>query len=168
MARVLYVSQYFVSGDQPGGVRHWQHTRALARAGHDVTVVTSYVQHKERTIPEEYRGKRIVRSHEDGLEVIRTYATPGYGRDMKSRMSNYATFAAWSVLAELRIPRPDVVVAVGNHRAHSSTKMKTLDPEWNETFVFSAADLAVGCAVMHVAGSRAACRWQGLLHCRAC
>ena len=111
MARVLYVSQYFVSGDQPGGVRHWQHTRALARAGHDVTVVTSYVQHKERTIPEEYRGKRIVRSHEDGLEVIRTYATPGYGRDMKSRMSNYATFAMWSVLAELRIPRPDVVVA---------------------------------------------------------
>ena len=111
MARVLYVSQYFVSGDQPGGVRHWQHTRALARAGHDVTVVTSYVQHKERTIPEEYRGKRIVRSHEDGMEVIRTYATPGYGRDMKSRMSNYGTFALWSVLAELRIPRPDVVVA---------------------------------------------------------
>jgi len=111
VARVLYVSQYFVSGDQPGGVRHWQHTRALARAGHEVTVVTSYVQHKERTIPEEYRGKRIVRSHEDGMEVIRTYATPGYGRDMKSRMSNYATFAMWSVLAELRIPRPDVVVA---------------------------------------------------------
>lgn len=111
MARVLYVSQYFVSGDQPGGVRHWQHTRALARAGHDVTVVTSYVQHKERTIPEEYRGKRIVRSHEDDMEVIRTYATPGYGRDMKSRMSNYATFAMWSLLAELRIPRPDVVVA---------------------------------------------------------
>ena len=57
MARVLYVSQYFVSGDQPGGVRHWQHCRALARAGHDVTVVTSYVQHKERTIPDEYRGR---------------------------------------------------------------------------------------------------------------
>lgn len=111
MARVLYVSQYFVSADQPGGVRHWQHTRALARAGHDVTVVTSYVQHKERTIPEEYRGRRIVKSREDGINVIRCYSTPGYGRDMRSRMSNYATFALWSVLAELRIPRPDVVVA---------------------------------------------------------
>ena len=55
MSRVLYVSQYFVSADQPGGVRHWQHTRALARAGHDVTVVSSYVQHKERDIPERYR-----------------------------------------------------------------------------------------------------------------
>jgi glycosyltransferase involved in cell wall biosynthesis len=111
MARVLYVSQYFVSGDQPGGVRHWQHCRALARAGHEVTVVTSYVQHKERTIPEEYRGRRIVRSTEDGLDVVRTYSTPGYGRDLKSRLSNYGTFALWSLLAELRLPRPDVVVA---------------------------------------------------------
>lgn len=111
MARVLYVSQYFVSGDQPGGVRHWQHCRALARAGHDVTVVTSYVQHKERTIPEEYRGRRIVRAQEDGLDVVRTYSTPGYGRDLKSRLSNYGTFALWSLLAELRLPRPDVVVA---------------------------------------------------------
>lgn len=111
MARVLYVSQYFVSSDQPGGVRHWQHARALARAGHEVTVVTSYVQHKERTIPEEYRGRRIVRSVEDGLDVVRTYSTPGYGRDLKSRLSNYGTFALWSLVAELRLPRPDVVVA---------------------------------------------------------
>lgn len=111
MARILYVSQYFVSGDEPGGVRHWQHCRALARAGHDVTVVTSYVQHKGRTIPEEYRGKRIVHTEEDGLHVVRTYATPGYGGDRRSRMSNYATFTLWSALAELRLPRPDVVVA---------------------------------------------------------
>ena len=111
MAHVLYVSQYFVSGDQPGGVRHWQHCRALARAGHQVTVVTSYVQHKERTIPEEFRGKRIVRTHEDGLDVVRTYSTPGYGRDLRSRLSNYGTFALWSLIAELRLPRPDVVVA---------------------------------------------------------
>jgi len=111
MARVLYVSQYFVSGDQPGGVRHWQHCRALARAGHDVTVVTSYVQHKERTIPDEYRGRRIVRSSEDGLDIVRTYSTPGYGRDLRSRLSNYGTFALWSAVAELRLPRPDVVVA---------------------------------------------------------
>lgn len=111
MAHVLYVSQYFVSGDQPGGVRHWQHCRALAREGHQVTVVTSYVQHKERTIPQEYRGKRIVRTHEDGLDVVRTYSTPGYGRDLRSRLSNYGTFALWSLIAELRLPRPQVVVA---------------------------------------------------------
>jgi glycosyltransferase involved in cell wall biosynthesis len=111
VSRVLYVSQYFVSADQPGGVRHWQHARALARAGHEVAVVTSYVQHKERTVPERYRGRRIVHEREDGLDVWRTYSTPGYGRDLRSRIASYGTFAWWSAVAGVRAPRPDVVVA---------------------------------------------------------
>lgn len=111
MSRVLYVSQYFVSADQPGGVRHWQHTRALANAGHDVSVVTSYVQHKEREIPKEYHGRRVVREEADGLTIYRTYATPGYGRDLRSRLANYTTFASWSMVAMMRVARPDVVIA---------------------------------------------------------
>ena len=111
MSRVLYVSQYFVSADQPGGVRHWQHTRALVRAGHEVSVVTSYVQHKERTVPERYAGRRMVHELEDGMDVWRTYSTPGYGRDLRSRVASYGTFAWWSALAGARTPRPDVVVA---------------------------------------------------------
>ena len=111
MSRILYVSQYFVSADQPGGARHWQHTHALARAGHQVSVVTSYVQHKERTVPERYRGRKVVHETEDGLDVWRTYSTPGYGRDLRSRVASYGTFAWWSAVAGARAPRPDVVVA---------------------------------------------------------
>jgi glycosyltransferase involved in cell wall biosynthesis len=109
--RVLYVSQYFVRGDQPGGVRHWHHARALAERGHEVHVVTSFVQHKERHVPDEYRGRRIVRTTEDGLVVWRTYATPGYGRDLRSRLANYLSFAFWAMVTGLRAPRPAVVVA---------------------------------------------------------
>lgn len=109
--RILYVSQYFVRGDEPGGVRHWHHTRALRRRGHDVHVVTSYVQHKSRTIPPEYRGRRVVRTSEDGMTVWLTYSTPGYGRDLRSRLSNYASFATWSAIAGMRVSGPDVVLA---------------------------------------------------------
>lgn len=109
--KVVYVSQYFVRGDQPGGVRHWHHTRALAARGHDVNVITSFVQHKERTIPEAYRGKRIVREAEDGLTMWRTYSTPGYGRDLRSRLSNYLSFAWWATIAAFRVRRPRVIVA---------------------------------------------------------
>ena len=109
--RVLYVSQYFVRGDQPGGVRHWHHTRALRDRGHEVHVVTSFVQHKERDIPVAYRGKRIVREAEDGLAMWRTYSTPGYGRDLRSRLANYLSFAFWATVAGMRAPRPAVVVA---------------------------------------------------------
>ncbi len=92
-------------------MRHWQHTRALARAGHRVSVVTSYVQHKERTIPERYAGRRVVHEREDGLDVWRTYSTPSYGRDLRSRLANYGTFALWSAVAGARAGKPDVVVA---------------------------------------------------------
>jgi glycosyltransferase involved in cell wall biosynthesis len=111
VSAITYVSQYFVSADQAGGVRHWQHTRALVRAGHRVSVVTSYVQHKERTIPERYRGRRVVHEHEDGLDMWRVYSTPGYGRDLRSRVSSYGTFAGWAGVAAARAPRPDVMVA---------------------------------------------------------
>jgi glycosyltransferase involved in cell wall biosynthesis len=111
VAHVLYVSQYFVRDDQPGGVRHWQHARALARAGHDVSVVTSYVQHKERTVPPRYAGRRIVREEEDGLVVWRTWSTPAYGSDVRSRLASYGSFALWSAIAGARAGRPDVVVA---------------------------------------------------------
>jgi len=109
--RVVYVSQYFVRGDQPGGVRHWHHTRALAARGHDVHVITSFVQHKERTVPAAYRGRRVVREHEDGITMWRTYSTPGYGRDLRSRLANYLSFAWWAAVAAVRAPRPDVVLA---------------------------------------------------------
>ena len=92
-------------------MRHWQHTRALARAGHRVSVVTSYVQHKERTIPERYAGRRVVHEREDGMDVWRTYSTPSYGRDLRSRLANYGTFALWSAVAGARAGKPDVVVA---------------------------------------------------------
>ena len=80
MSRITYVSQYFVSADQPGGVRHWQHTRALAARGHDVTVITSYVQHKERTIAPRYRGRKIVTEQEGDLRDHADLLHPGLRR----------------------------------------------------------------------------------------
>jgi len=121
-------------------VRHWQHTRALARAGHDVTVVTSYVQHKERTVPERYRGRKMVHDVEDGIDVWRTYSTPGYGRDLRSRISNYGTFAWWSALAGMRSPRPDVVVA-SSPSLPSAAAAATLARARRARFVLEVRDL---------------------------
>ena len=53
----------------------------------------------------------MVHEVEDGLDVWRTYSTPGYGRDLRSRVASYGTFAWWSALASARVTRPDVVVA---------------------------------------------------------
>ena len=109
--RVLFLCQYVVRPDQPGGVRHWRNARALAEAGHEVSVVTSSVLHSTRAAPEEMAGRRIMRTTEDGLDVWRVHSTGGYGRDVRSRAANHASFAVNAVPAVLRVPRPDVVIA---------------------------------------------------------
>ena len=110
MGRILYISQYVVTPDQPGGVRHWRHVRALADAGHDVTVITSKVLHTTREAPEEFAGRRTVRRTEDGIEVLRAYSSTGYGNDARSRAANHSSFSAYAFPAAMRTARPDVVL----------------------------------------------------------
>jgi glycosyltransferase involved in cell wall biosynthesis len=110
MGRILYISQYVVTPDQPGGVRHWRHVRALADAGHEVTVITSKVLHTTREAPEEFAGRRSVRRVEDGIEVIRAYSSTGYGNDARSRAANHLSFSTYALPAALRTARPDVVL----------------------------------------------------------
>jgi glycosyltransferase involved in cell wall biosynthesis len=111
MGRILYISQYVVTPDQPGGVRHWRHVRALADAGHDVTVITSKVLHTTREAPEEFAGRRTVRRTEDGIEVLRAYSSTGYGNDARSRAANHLSFSTYAFPAAMRTARPDVVLA---------------------------------------------------------
>ncbi len=111
MGRILYISQYVVTPDQPGGVRHWRHVRALADAGHDVTVITSKVLHTTREAPEEFAGRRTVRRTEDGIEVLRAYSSTGYGNDARSRAANHLSFSSYAFPAAMRTARPDVVLA---------------------------------------------------------
>lgn len=111
MGRILYISQYVVTPDQPGGVRHWRHVRALADAGHDVTVITSKVLHATRKAPEEFPGRRTVRRTEDGIEVLRAYSSTGYGNDARSRAANHISFSSYAFPAAMRAARPDVVLA---------------------------------------------------------
>ena len=110
MGRVLYISQYVVTPDQPGGVRHWRHVRALADAGHDVTVITSKVLHTTREAPDEFAGRRADRRVEDGIEVIRAYSSTGYSNDAKSRAANHLSFSTYALPAAMRTRRPDVVL----------------------------------------------------------
>jgi colanic acid biosynthesis glycosyl transferase WcaI len=109
--RVLFLCQYVVRPDQPGGVRHWRNARALAEAGHEVTVVTSSVLHSTQSAPAEMAGRRAMHTREDGLDVWRVHATADYGRDVRSRASNHVSFAANAAPVVARVPRPDVVLA---------------------------------------------------------
>jgi len=79
--------------------------------GHQVTVVSSYVTHAERTIPEKYKGKKIHAETSEDVMIYRTYASPNYSRAIWSRAWNYLTFMWYSILASLRVKEIDLVLA---------------------------------------------------------
>jgi glycosyltransferase involved in cell wall biosynthesis len=111
MKRLLYVTQYYASGDQPGASRHYQHIRTLTQHGYQVTLITSYVKNRLRVIPPEYRDTKIALEQEGDLTIYRTYAYPNYGRDFRTRMFNYLSFMFYAVVAGLRAPPCDLVFA---------------------------------------------------------
>lgn len=111
MKRLLYLTQYYASADQPGASRHYQHIRHLMAHGYKVTLITCYVKNRLRMIPPEYRGVKIAREEEGDLTIFKTYAYPNYGRDFRTRMLNYLSFMFYSLIAGLKAPPCDLVFA---------------------------------------------------------
>jgi colanic acid biosynthesis glycosyl transferase WcaI len=108
---LLYLTQYYVTEDQPGSIRHHQHAQHLIRHGHRVTVVSAFITHAQRAIPREYAGRRICVEEQGCLTIYRTYASPGYKRDVVSRLKNYLTFMFYAFIAGLRVRDVDAVLA---------------------------------------------------------
>jgi len=111
MKRLLYLTQYYASADQPGASRHYQHIRHLMARGYKVTLITSYVKNRLRVIPPEYKGIKIAVEEEGDLTIYKTYAYPNYGRDFRTRMLNYLSFMFYSFIAGLKAPPCDLVFA---------------------------------------------------------
>jgi glycosyltransferase involved in cell wall biosynthesis len=111
MKRLLYITQYYASSDQPGASRHYQHIRTLMRHGYRVTLITSYVKNRLRVIPPEYRDTKIARERDGDLTIFKTYAYPNYGRDFRTRMLNYLSFMFYAIVAGLKAPPCNLVFA---------------------------------------------------------
>lgn len=111
MKRLLYITQYYASSDQPGASRHYQHIRTLIRAGYDVTLVTCYVKNRLRMIPPQYKDTKIALEYDGDLRIYKTYAYPNYGSDFRTRMMNYLSFMFYALIAGLKAPPCDLVLA---------------------------------------------------------
>jgi glycosyltransferase involved in cell wall biosynthesis len=111
MKRLLYVTQYYASKGQPGASRHYQHIRNFMRHGYQVTLITSYVKHRFRVIPPEYEGIKIAEENDGDLSIYKCYAYPNYGADFRTRMLNYLSFMFYAIVAGLKAPACDLVLA---------------------------------------------------------
>ncbi len=110
--QILFLSHYFPPENNAPASRTHEHCARWARAGHDVTVLTCVPNCPGGEVYPGYRN-RLRRQVEmvDGIRVVRvwTYLAPNAGT--WRRIANYLSYMVSAVLASLRLPRPDVVVA---------------------------------------------------------
>jgi len=89
-----------------------QLAKDLARAGDQVTVVTSAPHYGRDHVPAEYRGWMLHTSMEDEVRVVRTLAAGFSPGSLAGRLVNYGLYTLLSAVAAWRALPVDVVLAV--------------------------------------------------------
>jgi glycosyltransferase involved in cell wall biosynthesis len=109
--RIVFFSHYYPPEVNAPASRTSEHCRQWAKAGHDVTVVTSAPNHPKGIIYPGYRNRLFQSEVIDSVKVVRvwTYLAPNEG--FLRRTLNYVTFMISAALAFSRLPRPDIVVS---------------------------------------------------------
>ena len=104
--KILYLHQYFVPPDAPGGTRSYEFARRLVKRGHEVTLVTSAAMMK----PGFADPRRVTRRSFEGIDLV--ILPVAYGNEMgyARRTLAFASFALGAAKEAMR-HRPDVVFA---------------------------------------------------------
>ena len=108
---VIYLTQVFEVGQDPGSERHFYFCRYLVRHGHRATAITSNVDYKRATAKYPRQGWRVCGQIE-GVDVWYVYSYPSFRGSFKRRFWYYLTYLFTTTLAGLLVGKPDVIYAV--------------------------------------------------------
>lgn len=110
--RILIVSQYFEPELTAASLRLGAFATGLAERGHEVEVLAEVPSHPGGVIEPGYRRRLVVRRRTGGYSVCHVYVWARPSKRARTRIANYASFAAAAcAVGGLRRRRPDVIVA---------------------------------------------------------
>jgi glycosyltransferase involved in cell wall biosynthesis len=110
--RILFLSHYFPPEVNAPASRTYDHAkRWVQEPDIKVTVITNHPNHPNGILYPGYQNRWVTREEKDGVDVyrVKTYLAPNKG--FLRRTLNYLFFMVVSVIAAIRLPKPDVVVA---------------------------------------------------------
>ncbi len=144
---ILYVTQYFPPDKGAAEIRAWEMASALAKSGHEVTVLTEFPNYPSGIVPSKYKFQSFEREIDHGVEIIRVYVRSSPKRSFANRMLFYFSFLLFSIAGAMKLrDRYDLVYAtspplfVGLAGYIISRLKKT-------KFVFEVRDLWLECAI---------------------
>jgi glycosyltransferase involved in cell wall biosynthesis len=106
---ILLIHQAFASIDEPGGTRHHEFARELARQGHKVTIIASPISY----LTGEAGGRKIPwiqkQTDEFGVTILRTYTYPAFHKSFFHRVIGFISFMVSSFFAGVNVRKVDLV-----------------------------------------------------------
>ena len=109
--RILYLSHYFHPEGTAPAKRVYEMCRRWVRLGHEVTVITCAPNVPSGVVYDGYRNTWLRRETVEGIETIRVWTYLAANRGTALRIANYLSYMVLAVIAGLRTPRPDLVIA---------------------------------------------------------
>jgi len=109
---ILFLSHYFPPEVNAPASRTYDHAKRWVQVPDiKVTVITNHPNHPNGILYPGYQNRWVTREEQDGVDVyrVKTYLAPNKG--FFRRTLNYLFFMVASVIASIRLPKPDVVVA---------------------------------------------------------
>lgn len=108
--KVLFISQYYPPEIGAASNRIGYFAQFLAKAGHDVTVLTSAPNYPEGKIYAGYANRFDI-SEENGVRVIRTRILLTAKSNAITRLAHYLSFLISSIMVKRKIPKPELIFA---------------------------------------------------------
>ena len=128
--KILYIHQYFKTPSEPGGTRSYWIAQALLNKGHDVTMITSASNFKDR----------VTSIKIDGIDVI--YIKEEYSQDMSisRRLKSFFYFMIKSTVIAFKQKNVDIVFATSTPL---TVGFPALILKWfkKKSFIFEVRDL---------------------------
>ena len=103
---ILLIHQAFAALNEPGGTRHHELARSLAKRGHRVTVIASRVSYLTGN---ELQADSASGEADKGVQVLRVYTVQALHRSFVHRVLAFFSFMAASFLAGLKVKQMDLV-----------------------------------------------------------
>lgn len=106
---ILYIHQYFATPQGATGTRSYEIARAMQRAGHKVTMLTSAAQLRPEQVPP---GDGTVRRGViEGIPCVVLIIPYEQRMSYMQRIGSFLAFMAWACRVVLTVPRIDLVYA---------------------------------------------------------
>jgi colanic acid biosynthesis glycosyl transferase WcaI len=99
--RILYLTQYFYPEIGATQTRAYEMASGLARAGHQVTILTEVPNHPQGIIHPAYRGHLWVRERMEDIQVLRVWVKASSIKNPAARICFYLTYMLNATLAGL-------------------------------------------------------------------